>query len=137
EPRGFTPVMYAAYAPTRASAGLTVGESAAIRVLKEASSADPATNSSVRRPPLSQGGETASTSNGTTANVLTPKRRERWKHILRSHTKKSRKFSRVNHELHQSLSSFFFRVKLRTARRVGVPQVPILTRSVRSTKRVA
>ena len=44
------PVMYAVSATRRASSGLTVGESAAIRVLKEGSSADHATNSSPRCP---------------------------------------------------------------------------------------
>src|SRR3989440_10798751 len=78
------PVMYAVYATCRASSGLTVGESAAICVLKEGSSADHATNNSPRRP-LPQGEESARTRHGTTANVLTPKRREeRWKNILRS-----------------------------------------------------
>src|SRR5207253_8346670 len=77
--------MYAAYATRPASSGLTVGESAAICVLKEGSSADHATNSSPLRP-LPQGEESARTRHGTTANVLTPKRRERWKNILRSHT---------------------------------------------------
>jgi len=67
----------------RASSGLTLGESAAIRVLKTASSAELATNNSPRRRPLSQGGEAASTSTGTTANMLTAKKRERWKNILR------------------------------------------------------
>ena len=67
------PVMYAVSATRRASSGLMVGESAAIRVLKEGSLADHATNSSPRRP-LPQGGESASTSTGTTANVLTPKK---------------------------------------------------------------
>jgi len=68
------PVMYAVSATRRASSGLTVGESAAIRVLKEGSSADHITNSSPRRP-LPNGEESASTSTGTTANVLTPKKR--------------------------------------------------------------
>src|SRR6478672_1195468 len=77
------PVMYAVSATRRASSGLTVGESAAIRVLKAGSSADHATNSSPRCP-FHQGEESASTTNATTANVLTPKRRERWKNILRS-----------------------------------------------------
>jgi hypothetical protein len=83
--RSSRPVMYAAYATRRASSGLTVGESAAIRVLKEGSSADHITNSSPRRP-CPHGEESAITSNGTSANVLTPNRRERWKNILRSHT---------------------------------------------------
>src|SRR6266567_9455588 len=77
------PVMYAVYATCRASSGLTVGESAAICVLKEGSSEDHITNNSARRP-LPQGEESASTSNGTTANVLAPKRRERWKNIMGS-----------------------------------------------------